>query len=579
MIILLSFALVAGAGTAVTPCVLPVLPALLSASAAGGRRRPVGIAIGLVVTFTITIVGLATVVDGVGAGSGVLRTFAVLVLFFFGVSLLVPALGDRIEAPLSRLARFGPKHKGMGFWSGLGVGGALGFVMAPCAGPILAGVISVSASQGTSARLVGVGLAYAAGLGAVLLLYALGGRRVAERVRRAGRGPTLQRALGGVLVVTAVVMALSLDVRFQTALANHVPDALTNPTKSLERTGAVEDRLADLRGRSRFDSARAAAEPKPSAGTPAPVADSTPPLPVLGPAPDFTNTQREFNTGGSPVSLSRLRGRVVLIDFWTYTCINCIRTLPFVKGLDSQYRRVGLTVVGVHTPEFAFERDPGNVADAIAQNGLRYPVVQDNEYGTWNAYGNQYWPAKYLIDANGNVRYTHFGEGGEAQTEAAVRALLAEAGRTPGARTTARGEQPSTEVATPETYLGAARAERWLPVAPTPGTRAYPAHRGALPLSHFSLSGRWAVDDESAVAAGPGARIDAQVQAAKVFLVLSSRGDRPRRVTVKVDGRPLRTVTVTRQRLYPLVALPRVRQFSLELGLQAGVGGFAFTFG
>ena len=216
-------------------------------------------------------------------------------------------------------------------------------------------------------------------------------------------------------------MSLSLDTRFQTALANHVPDALVNPTKALEDTGAVGDRLEDLRGESRFDSARASTTAHASAAASA--------LPVLGQAPDFTGNQRWFNTGGGrPLSLAGLKGRVVLVDFWTYTCINCIRTFPALKKLDGAYRDAGLTIVGVHTPEFAFERKASNVASAIEQNELRYPVAQDNDYATWNAWGNQYWPAKYLIDAEGRVRYTHFGEGGYAETEAAVRALLAESG-------------------------------------------------------------------------------------------------------------------------------------------------------
>src|SRR3954468_17873683 len=220
MLVLMAFALVAGAGTAISPCVLPVLPALLSAGATGGRRRPVGIVIGLAFTFTVTIVGFASVVDGVGVAHGTTRTLAIVALVVFGVALLVPALGDRLEAPLSRLARFGPGSRGNGFWSGLVVGAALGFLYAPCAGPILAAVISVSATSGSSLRILAVALSYAAGSAVVLLGFALGGRAVADRIRRAGRGPAMQRAIGIVMIVTAVAIAGDYDVRFQTALAN-----------------------------------------------------------------------------------------------------------------------------------------------------------------------------------------------------------------------------------------------------------------------------------------------------------------------------------------------------------------------
>ena len=414
MLLLILFALLAGAATAVTPCVLPVLPLLFSASATGGRRRPLGIVLGLTVTYTVVIVGVASLAKGVGLADAGLRTVAILVLAGFGITLLVPRLADAVEARLSRLSRFGPKSGGDGFASGIVVGGAMGFVYAPCAGPILAAVISVSATQGTTAQLVVVALAYAIGSALVLLLYALGGRRIGEAIRRAGRGPQLQRAMGVLLVATAVAMLADLDIRFQNALANDVPDFLVNPTKGLEHSDAVESRLEDLRGRSRFDSREATA----NGGTRAA-------LPVLGRAPEFEGNDRWFNS--RPLTLEGLRGRVVLVDFWTYTCINCIRTLPYLKAWDDRYRDKGLTIVGVHTPEFEFERDAGNVEKAVRDDGLRYPVAQDNEYETWDAYGNQYWPAKYLIDADGNVRYTHFGEGEYDVTEKAIRALLQEA--------------------------------------------------------------------------------------------------------------------------------------------------------
>ncbi|MDX6696725.1 MAG: hypothetical protein QOE65_122 [Solirubrobacteraceae bacterium] len=568
MLLLLGFALVAGAGTALTPCVLPVLPAILSAGASGGRRRPLGVALGLVVTFTVTIVGVAKVVDGVGAGTGALRWVAVAVLALFGAALAIPALGARIEAPLSRLARFGPRDRGDGFRSGLLVGAALGFVCAPCAGPILAAVISVSASQGTSARLVAVGLAYGIGLATVLGLFAYGGRRAVGGLRRAGRGPALQRALGAVLVLTALTMALQLDVRFETALAGHVPAFLINPTRGLERSGAVEHRLAGLRGRARFASAAA----------PAPHA-SAPRLRDYGAAPDFTNPGRWFNTGGRPLTMASLRGRVVLVDFWTYTCINCLRTLPFTRALDARYRAAGLTVVGVHTPEFGFEHRGANVAQAIRANRLRYPVVQDNGYGTWNAYGNQFWPAKYLVDARGEVRYAHFGEGEEGKTEAAVRALLAEAGaRGLGSPSGAHGIRPSAGAATPETYLGASRAERFVPGPPRAGTHTYPPGSAAPPLSRFALHGTWRTSDQGATAVRH-ATLDATVQAAKIYLVLSSAGDRPRRLRVALDGAAPRTVVVRAQRLYELASLPRPGRHRLHLRFAAGLSGYAFTFG
>jgi cytochrome c biogenesis protein CcdA/thiol-disulfide isomerase/thioredoxin len=583
MVLLVLFAFVAGAGTAVSPCVLPVLPALLASAGTGGRRRPLGVIAGLTATFTIAIVALASLVDGIGLPGGAVRTLAVVVLLGFGVALLVPSVAARVEARLSWLARFGPRGRGDGFWSGMVVGAGLGFVYAPCAGPILAAVVSVSATQGTSGELVAVALGYAAGSALVLLLIAYGGRRLLDRLRAAGRGPVVQRVLGAVMVATALAVATDLDVRFQTALADDFPELVVNPTRALERSDAVEDRLADLRGRPRFEETEAA-EGADVAGP------RTAGLPVLGRAPDFTGNDRWFNTpGNAPLGLAGLRGRVVLIDFWTYTCINCIRTLPYLRAWDGRYRDRGLTIVGVHTPEFAFEHEADNVREAIAANRLRYPVAQDNEYATWSAWGNQYWPAKYLIDARGRVRYAHFGEGAYEETEAAIRALLAEAGRDRlGPVAEARVETADPELVTPETYLGHERAEGFVPGPPRPGHGVYDAPDELGPVS-FALSGEWYVGHESATAVSD-ARIEARVTARKVFLVLSSKGGRPRHVRVLLDDRPVGDgeaggdvrngrVTVREERLYRLVSLPRVEDRRLTLRLPAGVTGYAFTFG
>jgi cytochrome c biogenesis protein CcdA/thiol-disulfide isomerase/thioredoxin len=601
MILLLTFAFLAGAATAITPCVLPVLPALLSASGTGGRRRPVGIVTGLTLTHVITIVGVASVVDGVGVGDGALRTVAICVLALFGITLLVPRAAEWLTLRMSFLQRLAPRGDADGFWSGLPVGGALGFVYAPCAGPILAAVISVSASSGTTAKIVAVAIAYGLGSAAVLLGLALGGRRVIDRVRRSGRGGALQRGFGAVMLLTAVLMFTSVDLRFQEALASHFPSFLTNPTGGLEKSAAVEDQLAGLRGKSKFGGGGARHEDEKvvqalavaaARGHAALPGVKTPELAVLGEAPEFASPAQPRWLNSPPLTMAGLRGRVVLVDFWTYTCINCLRTLPYVKAWDARYRAQGLTIVGVHTPEFDFEKKTSNVRAAIGRQGIRYPVLQDDEYGTWNAFGNQYWPAKYLIDARGRVRYVHFGEGDYKQTEAAIRALLAEAGdRRLGAAAAPHGPIETVgRRATPETYLGSARAQSFSPVGPKDGTHDYTAAApGRLQQSVFSLGGRWHVDREAARAVR-GATITARVVGGAVYLVLSSQGDRPRRVRVELDGRPISraaagddvrggAVTVRRQRLYSLVKLRTPGEHVLELRLDAGVSGYAFTFG
>jgi len=253
MLLLMLFAVVAGAGTAITPCVLPVLPAVLSASALGGRRRPLGVVVGLASAFTVAIVALAQLVKGVGLAGSAARTAAIVVLIAFGLILLIPDVAARVQAPLSRLARFGPRSRGSGVWSGVGVGAALGFVCAPCAGPILAAVTSVSASGGASASVVAVALSYSLGLSAVMLLYAFGGRLVIERIRRTFRGHVVERALGVILIATGIAMAANLDVRFEEALASYdralalqpnLPEALSNRGITLRELQRFEEALA-----------------------------------------------------------------------------------------------------------------------------------------------------------------------------------------------------------------------------------------------------------------------------------------------------------------------------------------------
>jgi cytochrome c biogenesis protein CcdA/thiol-disulfide isomerase/thioredoxin len=584
MVLLLLFAFVAGAGTAITPCVLPVVPALLSASGVGGRRRPIGIVLGLALTFTITIVLLASVVKGVGLGASATRIFAIVLLLFFGAVLLIPQLAQRVQAPLSRLARFGPKTRGDGFLSGLGVGAALGFVCAPCAGPILAAVISVSSSTGPTLDLALVGIAYSIGLSTVMLIYAFAGRAVLGRIKRVTRGHTVERVLGAVLMLTGVAMIFNLDVKFESHLAQDqsLPAILVDPARALENSGSVQNKLASLRPASPFVKKQQEAAKHPQ---------ST--LPELGPAPNFVDTQDWFNTSGDrPLTMMGMRGHVVLVDFWTYTCINCIRTLPFVKGLYATYHKYGLDIVGIETPEFTFEQEASNVRQAIHTDDIKYPVVQDNRYGTWNAYKNQYWPAEYFIDADGQIRHTHFGEGDYSKDETIIRQLLTQAGaKHLPPRMTAKAILPSTHLGTPETYLDPQRSTGFYQPL-TQGTMSYKAP----PLSEFgvndwALNGRWTVGSQSISPASGTATIMGGVDAQNVYLVMTSTQNKRRRGRVLLGGKPIPAAdrgsdvgpggwfTVSNQRLYNLVKLPKDEQQVVSVQLPRGISAYDFTFG
>jgi cytochrome c biogenesis protein CcdA/thiol-disulfide isomerase/thioredoxin len=561
------FAFVAGAATALSPCVLPVLPVALAAGATGGRRRPLGVVTGLVLSFTFATVALVYLLSALGLPDQLFRTLAIAVLVVAGVALVVPAAAARLEAWLLRLAPRPPaRRSGDGFGSGVVLGASLGFVYAPCAGPILAGVITVSVAQEFTAGRLAVALAYGAGTAVVLYGLMLGGRRLTAPLAR--RSGAFQRATGVVMVLAALLMAAELDIRFQNEIADNLPAALVNPTGELEDSAGNRERLAELRGE-RGGAIASAATPRGGER-----------LPVLGDAPEIRGTQRWFNTpGGRRLSLASQRGRVVLLDFWTYSCINCIRTLPQLKAWDRRYRHAGLTIIGLHAPEFPFERDAGNVQNAIDRNELRYPVAQDNDFATWTAYGNRYWPAKYLIDASGRVRYTHFGEGDYDVTERAIRSLLVEAGRkSVGRRTNARVESPLAG-ATPESYLGAQRAERFVNGVLEPGTHDYalPGPAAALPPHHLAYDGRWGIGASHATAVGRRARLHLRFFARRVFLVLGADGRRA--VDVALDGEPRRRFFVHRKRLYDIVTLPEAGDHLLSLTLDPGTEAYAFTFG
>jgi thiol-disulfide isomerase/thioredoxin len=423
---------------------------------------------------------------------------------------------------------------------------------------------------------------------------------VIDRIRRTMSGRMVERVLGVILVATAVAMVFNLDVRFEDTLAQNtsLPAIFTDPTKSLENSSAVQNRLASLRPRSQFAERQAKAEAngRPTAdhvGVSIPGV-KTPPLPVLGTAPQFTGTEDWFNTpGDKPLSLSQLRGHVVLVDFWTYTCINCIRTLPYLKRMYATYHRYGLDIVGVETPEFTFEQEASNVRQAIGSDGIRYPVAQDNAYGTWNAYHNQYWPAEYFIDGHGKIRYVKFGEGGYQADEAVIRELLFEAGAhhlpapvTPGAI------KPSKGLSTPETYVDPERAkaygENWSQPLQL-GTTTY--HGTSHPaINQFSLDGTWDLNQQSGTPTSSGASISGTFQAQHVYLVLTSAGGVPRQAKVLLDGKPITpaqagadvhggTVTVRGQRLYSLVSAPYDETGTITVQIPRGMSAYDFTFG
>jgi len=484
-----------------------------------------------------------------GLPQDTLRNIAIALLFVVAATLLVPRFGMWIEAPFARLSRRPSGDLGGGFILGL----SLGLVFVPCAGPVLATVSALSAEHRVGFRLVLLTLFYAAGAGLVLLLVALGGQRVTRRLRQTRSW--WRPALGVVMAAAAFAVIFNLDMTLQTALGSYT----TALQRHTEESGFAEKHLATLRGSTGGVTLKRQAVPHSN-------------LPQYGAAPAFAGISDWLNTPrGKPLTIAGLRGKVVLIDFWTYSCINCLRTIPHLQAWYAAYHKDGLDIVGVHTPEFAFEHVPSNVEGAVKRLGVTWPVALDNDYATWNAWSNQYWPADYLVDQSGQVRAYSFGESDYTKTEDDIRQLLGVNGRM-----TDVANRTPTELLTPETYLGPQRLDRSRYV----GTRLVlnrPADyrlAGSVPQNDISYGGRWTLSGQTATP-GKGARLALHYHAKDVYFVLSGHG----RIAVTRDGRSLPPIEVDGAKLYTVLSGNATTDGVLRFSVPPGVRAYSFTFG
>jgi cytochrome c biogenesis protein CcdA/thiol-disulfide isomerase/thioredoxin len=552
MLLLLGIGFLAGVVTAISPCVLPVLPILLAGGATGDQpRRPYAIVGGLAASFTVFTLAAAWLLDQLGLPQTFLRNLALVLLFVLAASLLIPQLGLLLERPFTRLSRRSGRNLGGGFL----LGASLGLVFVPCAGPVLTVITVKAASMHVGVDTIALTIAYAAGAAVPMLAIAIGGQRAARSIRP--RAQQVRVAAGVLIAASALAIVFHLDTKAQTALGDY-----TNYLQGkIERNATAQKKLQELRGGSA--GVARAASPKG-----AELAD-------YGPAPDFQRVSHWLNTPGDrALTMKGLRGKVVLIDFWTYSCINCLRTLPHVTAWYDRYRASGLVVVGVHTPEFVFEHDLSNVLGASKRLGVTYPVALDNGFGTWSAYGNQYWPAEYLIDRNGHVRHAHFGEGENTQTEALIRRLLAEKPGTTLPAAVRKPDETPHELVTPESYLGYQRLDRYAGLPVREDKSAEYAFPKVLSQNELAYAGGWTVGPQRIVA-GSNARLRLHFQAMRVYLVLGGQG----RVEKLVDGRPVGTTAVNGYRLYTLLSFPKAVDGTLELRFSAGLSAYAFTFG
>jgi cytochrome c biogenesis protein CcdA/thiol-disulfide isomerase/thioredoxin len=552
MLLLLGIGFLAGVVTAISPCVLPVLPILLAGGATDDEpRRPYAIVAGLAASFTVFTLAAAWLLDQLGLPQTFLRNLALVLLFVLAASLLIPQLGLLLERPFTRLSRRSGRNLGGGFL----LGASLGLVFVPCAGPVLTVITVKAASMHVGLETIALTIAYALGAAVPMLAIAVGGQRAARALRP--RAQQIRVAAGVLIAASALAIVFHLDTKAQTALGDYTGYL----QGKIERNATAQKELASLRGGS--GGVARAASPH---GTK---------LADYGAAPDFRRISHWLNTPGErALTMARLRGKVVLIDFWTYSCINCLRTLPHVIAWYDRYRSSGLVVVGVHSPEFVFEHDLSNVRGASKRLGVDYPVALDNDFGTWNAYGNQYWPAEYLIDRRGHVRHAHFGEGEYAQTEGLIRRLLA---ARPGISLPAavpKPDQTPHELVTPESYLGYQRLDRYAGLPVREDKAAQYAFPRGLALNELAYAGGWTVGPQRIVA-GSDARLRLHFQAQRVYLVLGGHG----RVEKLVDGRPVGTFAVEGDRLYTVLSLRKPTEAVLELHLSPGLSAYAFTFG
>ena len=557
MLLLLLFSFLAGFVTILAPCIWPVLPIVLSSSIAGkGHARPLGITLGVILSFSIFTLSISYLVHLFNLDPNIIRTVAVLIIGFLGLTMVIPALSAKFEIFVGRLANiFGQNNNGgSDFLAGLITGLTLGLVWSPCAGPILASVAALAATGQVSLNVVLVTIFYVTGVGIPLFLFAYGGQKLITNLKGLNKFTAkIQSGFGVLMILAALAIYSGYDQTLQLALLNRFP-ALGNLVNGFEKSSIVTNQLNTLTGHDAL-----------------PMDTAMDLFNTNVPAPKLIGIDKWLNTDGKPVTLEELKGKVVLVDFWTYTCINCIRTLPHVTGWYEKYKDQGFVILGIHTPEFEFEKDTKNVESAIKKYNIHYPVAQDNDYATWNAYANNYWPAEYLIDAKGNIRRTHFGEGEYADTERAIQALLEEAGKDVGNQEVINmpDQTPKLRVS-PETYLGSARS-RYSP--------------------DVNIDSSWKTLPEYAISAEKSV-ITYNFLASKVYITLRPGESKTNTVKVFLDDKLIDSkfagtdvkngvVVVDSDRLYNLVDLKdKTETHTLKLEFEnAGIEAFTFTFG
>lgn len=583
MILLILFAFIAGIVTILSPCILPILPIVLSSSAHTDEMKPWGVVAGFVGSFTFFTLFLTQIVRATGIPADSLRLLSVIIIFLFGLSLVIPQIQVYFERLFSKFSGSANSRKQRpGFVGGLLLGLSLGLIWTPCVGPILASVISLALTGTVTGSAFVITLAYAIGTAIPMFFIIVGGQKAIQKIPQlASKTRAIQKLFGVLMILTAMAIFFNIDRTFQTYILQTFPNYGKGLT-SIEDNERVNQQLKGL-GSDTSDQKDNMG--KPMIDVLENEAQQAPEI-ILG--GEWLNVQGNIGTNNPP-QLSDFRGKVVLIDFWTYTCINCIRTLPYLNSWHEKYHDKGLVIIGVHTPEFEFEKDVDNLREAMQDYGTEYLVVQDNNYDTWRAYNNRYWPAKYLIDKDGRIRYTHFGEGKYDETEEMIQELLRETGSAVD-EIDVRNQGYDIQSRTPELYLGYLRMQfLQSPEDVKKDIDSKYSFPSNLARNYFAYSGQWLIADEYS-SARPDSKLQLNFESKDVYLVM-----RPERevgsVTVMLDGELISDsfagddvsqgeVSVETERLYHLVSLQSAGRHILQLEFSDGrIQIFAFTFG
>lgn len=535
----IGLAFIEGFALIISPCILPILPIILSGSLTGNKSRPLGIVIGFILSFTVITLFSRALIQAAHIDPETLRVVSLVLLFLLGLMMLSTHLSEKFNLFTQRLTNVGSSNTVInnpegGLWSGLLFGCLIGIIWTPCAGPILAAVIVQIVTEHTTFNSSLTVVAFALGAGVPMLLIALVGRKVLDKFGVFKKHADLFRKVLGLIIILTVVYLYYFGV-----------EAFSfSSSPELTPTELTSDSLID--------------------GLKQPY-----------PAPNISGIDAWINS--PPLKLSELKGKVVLIDFWTYSCINCIRTLPYIKDWYKKYHDKGLVIIGVHSPEFQFEHDINNVKTGVTKFGILYPVAIDNKFVTWRNFNNEFWPAHYLIDKNGNVVYEHFGEGSYAITENNIRYLLGLTGKV--AEKQSNDQYSSAQ--TPETYLGYYRATNFSsPESVTKNAVATYSYPSGFALNNWALSGKWKIMADKIVAADKDAAIRLHFQAGKVYAVMGVT-EQPVNIKVLFNDKPVNSVTQIKDHiLYTLLEFPKETEGTITIIADApGLELYTFTFG